>query len=507
MKKNFTAHLIAALFFFLPSLAHAQIKEHDSLVLVNLYNKTNGQNWYNKNNWLTAAPVSSWYGITVKENRVTKIILAGNNLTGKIPASLGNLSQLTHLLLDYNSFDGRIPSSLGKLTNLKELNLANNWNLHNSIPASFNNLINLQSLQLQGIGLSGNIPSGLSNFKYLKILNLSSNQLSGNIPGFNNLKNLTYVNLSINNLTGNIPAGLGTLKKLKYIDFSLNQLSGNIPEFDLLDSLSELILAHNKLSGSIPASIGNLINLTYLEFFNNQLTGSIPSSLGNLTKITLLGLAFNHLSGSVPSSLLNLTNLNSLDLSFNNFTFSGMEKIAKAFPFAFYGGQGYIPIHLNGNILSVSAGGILSHNKYRWYKNGAVYATIKGDSTIIANGSGVYSVSVSNPHAPDLTLWSYALEYTEAGNLSAAKINNIAPAAIAYPNPATARVIISFSAVGKYTIIMADVSGKILQTKTGTAAKDINAIQLDVSKYAAGIYSITITDENKTSQKLKLVKQ
>jgi len=42
--------------------AKAQVNVQDSLALVDLYNSTNGPNWSNHTNWLTKAPVSTWYG-------------------------------------------------------------------------------------------------------------------------------------------------------------------------------------------------------------------------------------------------------------------------------------------------------------------------------------------------------------------------------------------------------------------------------------------------------------
>ena len=74
----------------------------DSLALVALYNSTGGANWVNHTNWLTKLPVSSWYGVTEYNWRVTGISLAANNLTGVIPASLVNLPYLTSLALGNN---------------------------------------------------------------------------------------------------------------------------------------------------------------------------------------------------------------------------------------------------------------------------------------------------------------------------------------------------------------------------------------------------------------------
>jgi hypothetical protein len=45
------------------------------------------------------------------------------------------------------------------------------------------------------------------------------------------------------------------------------------------------------------------------------------------------------------------------------------------------------------------------------------------------------------------------------------------------------------------------------KTKTGVAANNKNIIQLDISKYAAGLYFITISDEKNKAQTFRLSKQ
>ena len=49
-----------------------------------------------------------------------------NQVTGSLPAELGNLSNLTNLFLFENQLTGSIPSELGNLGNLQYLALSNN---------------------------------------------------------------------------------------------------------------------------------------------------------------------------------------------------------------------------------------------------------------------------------------------------------------------------------------------------------------------------------------------
>ena len=123
-------------------------------MLVEFYNATNGDNWKDNTNWLSDKPLAEWYGIETTNWRVTEVDLHDNNLSGPIPASLGNLTQLIDLRLYDNQLSGPIPTELGNLSNLTELNLSTNQ-LSGSIPESIGNLSNLERLDLSNNQLQG----------------------------------------------------------------------------------------------------------------------------------------------------------------------------------------------------------------------------------------------------------------------------------------------------------------------------------------------------------------
>jgi len=170
MKKKAVILLVVMIFSQFLGINHnlsAQGIEQDSLVLVALYNSTDGANWTDNSNWLTG-PVLTWFGITVSEGYVTKIKLNINNLVGPIPSEIGNISNLTSLSANLNQLSGSIPAEI----------------------CSLNNLINISFDRNQ---LSGSIPSQIGNLSNLKTLSLSFNQLSGTIPvEIGNLTNLEY---------------------------------------------------------------------------------------------------------------------------------------------------------------------------------------------------------------------------------------------------------------------------------------------------------------------------
>ncbi len=295
----------------------------DTIVLMALYESTDGPNWggggnldwTDDHNWGSTVPIGDWAQVnTDADGRVTYLALWDNNLSGTLPAELGNLDQLTELPLQDNHLTGSIPD-LGRLTNLTLLRMGNN-ELTGEIPASLSNLTKLRYLELWENQLTGPIPD-LSRLTDLTFLDLHDNQLSGTIPSMRGLTKLEEIRLQENRLSGPIPdlSGLTSLERL-YLDN--NQLSGEIPaSLDSLTSLLDLYLDENQLTGEIPASLGNFTKLTQLFLGGNQLTGTIPASLGNLTTLRQLGLNGNQLTGKIPASLGNLTNLLYLYLNDN----------------------------------------------------------------------------------------------------------------------------------------------------------------------------------------------
>ena len=132
--------------------------------LIALYEATDGDNWKHNDNWLTDAPLDSWYGVTADRlGRVDRLRLRGNRLNGHIP-DLSALVDLRNLNLAFNSFPGAFPD-LSALT------------------------ANLAHLDLQRNELTGPIPD-MSAFSNLAYLTLGHNQLTGPIPDRDALPNL-----------------------------------------------------------------------------------------------------------------------------------------------------------------------------------------------------------------------------------------------------------------------------------------------------------------------------
>src|SRR6476660_7987140 len=134
MKKNLKLPLLLSAFLFIkPGIIKAQVNVQDSLALVDLYNSTDGPHWTNNNNWLTTKPLYIWYGIGIYNNRVNSLDLSNNNLSGTLPASLNNLTNIYAYRLENNHLIGSIPDLSSNTFSLQQLYLNDN-NLSGGIP-------------------------------------------------------------------------------------------------------------------------------------------------------------------------------------------------------------------------------------------------------------------------------------------------------------------------------------------------------------------------------------
>ena len=291
-------------------------------ILTSLYWSTGGPSWAYDEGWLSDSPLSGWYGVeTNGAGRVVALRLRSNNLSGELPAELGQLPALRVLDLVSNSLSGSIPPTLGDLERIEELRLRNN-SLSGVMSAELGRLSALRILHLGRNRLSGPIPPALGNLVQLEQLTLSNNQFGGQIPAeLRQLRNLRYLDLGHNGLSGPIPPALGGLGRLEWLSLVQNQLSGSLPpELGQLAQLRELHLSFNDLSGQIPSVLGNLSNLVRLEMTGNHLDGPLPTHLGRIRPLKFLDLGGNELTGSIPPQLGDLAALEHLLVGNNELT-------------------------------------------------------------------------------------------------------------------------------------------------------------------------------------------
>ena len=91
--------------------------ETDRKVLELFYERTEGDRWKNRENWMTEAPLGEWYGITTNaQGRVTHIEFWNNEIWGRLPNEIGNLSYLKSLkIVAAGYLEGHLPPEIGNL--------------------------------------------------------------------------------------------------------------------------------------------------------------------------------------------------------------------------------------------------------------------------------------------------------------------------------------------------------------------------------------------------------
>lgn len=351
--------------------------------LETLYDATGGPNWTRKDNWKTTMPLNTWYGIAVDNNGCIKCIgldgdndpcsviggLPGNNLTGPIPAVIG-----------------QFPS--------------------------------LEVLNLYGNKLSGSIPKEIGSLSFLKQLILDQNQLTGNIPPeLGNLDSLISIGIGANQIGGTIPAALGNARSLQYLFFQDNKnISGNIPPALFgLPKLRGVFLQNNQLKGSVPIEVTQSKRLESLFVSKNQID-SVP----NLSAVAFLpdGPAPQYQGLRVFGNKLTfddiLPNIASLQQYVNNppqIRYAPQDTIFIDTTITKTAGQS---LTIN---LGIDAG--LTTNVYQWLKNGTNWTPPAGNSpnsnklifnVLQVSDAGTYRVVITNPGAPSLTLTGHDIQ-------------------------------------------------------------------------------------------------
>ncbi|CAL5392972.1 unnamed protein product [Camellia sinensis] len=331
---------------------HVAGNETDRLALLAFKAEMTGDPFRALNSWNESIHFCQWASITCgqRHQRVTKLNLDHQKLTGSISPHIGNLSFLTKLLLRNNSFTHQIPPELGHLRRLQILSLLNN-SIGGEIPANISACSNLVGLELSSNSLAGKIPVELGSLSKLEQLYIFRNNLIGGLPyTFGNLSSLIKFNASFNNINGSIPEALGRLTNLNLLalgenklvgiipssifnlssttifDITMNQVQGRLP-LDLgisFPTLQWFSVGMNLFTRSIPISISNATNLSTLDLGTNKFIGRVPP-LGMMNNLRWLNFQYNHLgtgeAGDLNffSSLPNATNLNYLGLNSNNF--------------------------------------------------------------------------------------------------------------------------------------------------------------------------------------------
>uniref|UniRef100_A0A0E0CFT7 non-specific serine/threonine protein kinase n=1 Tax=Oryza meridionalis TaxID=40149 RepID=A0A0E0CFT7_9ORYZ len=235
-----------------------------------------------------------------------------------------------------NNLSGELPSSLGECTNLVTINLRRNKLEGELAKVNFSNLPNLKKIDFGSNNFTGTIPESIYSCSNLTWLRLSSNRLHGQLTkNIGNLKSITFLSLSYNNFT-NITNTLHILKSLRNLTVLL--IGGNfkneaMPQDEAIDGFENILclaIEDCALSGKIPNWFSKLRNLQILVLHNNQLNGPIPTWTSSLKFLKYVDISNNSLTGEIPAALMEMTMLKSDKVADNS--------DSRAFPLPVYAG-------------------------------------------------------------------------------------------------------------------------------------------------------------------------
>ncbi|TAE00005.1 MAG: T9SS C-terminal target domain-containing protein [Bacteroidetes bacterium] len=516
-RKNLLYYFIFVLLILPAKNIFAQDLKSDSLALVALYKSTNGSNW--KNTWNLTKPLSTWLGVKVSNQRVTELDVFKNNLTGTLPAEIGNLTAIQRFYVDQNQITGTIPKEIGNLQNAVRIYLSENL-FEGTIPVELAKLSKLERLRLFSNKLTGTIPPELGNLPTISEISLDDNKLTGSIPKeLANIKNLISIYVERNQLTGTIPDEIYTLKNLEVLSVYFNQISGEIsPKIGNLSKLQVLFVDGNQMTGKLPAEIGNLPDLIKIFADNNKFEGTIPTSFGNLKNLKKLYLNNNKFSGTVPPSLTTLRGLNILSLNDNQFTdlpnFTALDSLEifniQNNQFTFediednikinamnYNQQDSITLFANNTAsadsvrLSVFVGG--ANNYYRWFRNGVEIQNLNRNIINVSSKdakNGVYRCIIGNAVASLLNISSKTtLLYN---SVTAVEKDSFLDKELAiFPNPTQDFLQIKLAdefLADESKALIYDLTGRLVHEKT----LSISDKTLSVSDLAKGTYVLKV---------------
>ncbi|MBA0780025.1 hypothetical protein Gotri_004172 [Gossypium trilobum] len=258
--------------------------------------------------------------------------LSRNRLSGSIPSSLFTLSTLQTLSLGYNSFsDYQLKLDMFfQLNNLRFLDLSNMSLLIGSHNKSLT-FPQLEGLALRSCNLT-EFPEFIKSQNKLTSLHLSNNRIHGLVPNWLWKTTLIWVDLSSNRI--DIPNqiafddAISSFPMLRWLHLQSCNIS-TFPAFlKSQESLEDLDLSNNKISGAVPNWVWkkslqslNLSNksLTSLDQFSSN-QDSLRAPICNLSQLQSFDASFNKLSGSIPSCLGNINTVSFLYLQQNNFS-------------------------------------------------------------------------------------------------------------------------------------------------------------------------------------------
>lgn len=245
------------------------------------------------------------------DSELLHLDIAHNQFSGTIPPLLQQMKHCHHLFLNHNQFSGKLKSLLAPgvgYGKLEQFDVGNNL-LTGLIPGSLANLSNLQLLSLESNFLSGSLPDIFDKLQGMVELHANDNILVGSLPvSLGQSKGIARLWLDHNEFSGRIPSSWETITALEILSVHHNVLTGELPTYlgSSMQQISDLTLQNNQLQGYIPSELGLCTNIKRLFLEENFFRGTPPESFGKLKQLEKLRLSGNRLTGTMPFSVCDL---------------------------------------------------------------------------------------------------------------------------------------------------------------------------------------------------------
>lgn len=229
---------------------------------------------------------------------IQKLVIAGSDVTGTMPAGLTGFAALQHLNVSNNpGIIGALPTGWAALTKLQVIDVSSCGLRRTTLPPSWAALQQLRVFRAVGSGISGSLPTERGLLSSLTELDVTGNGITGPLPGawgdYSSMQSAAKTALAAAQaaavavpraaVTHDVAIGweqAATVTALLHVSGSGKyQVVANAPS-TFLTKLKVLRLAGNQFIGSLPVSFVNLPSLVVLDVSvtngKGNLVGSLP---------------------------------------------------------------------------------------------------------------------------------------------------------------------------------------------------------------------------------------
>ena len=187
---------------------------------------------------------------------------------------IGCDATLTHVerinpVNEYTNLTGTIPASLANLTQLQLLNIRNEPNLVGDFPDVLASPL-LEAVRVENCGLDGTV-GPFTDCVLNGTLRLSGNALRDIHPSIGNCDGISWIELSFNNLSLSVMPNLTGLASLETFGVSDNNITAPFPDYRAHSTLKVFSAANNNFYGTIPAVLPPALRVLDLSRNNVRL--------------------------------------------------------------------------------------------------------------------------------------------------------------------------------------------------------------------------------------------